>query len=108
MPVGTMFSAVNGMTPKASRLWVWALVSLLGTPLSGCLVTTSTKQGASANTSNLQVCEVPRPRVCTMEYRPVCATLVSNASKTYASGCNACADIAVVGYIDDPCETSTP
>jgi len=41
-----------------------------------------------------------------MEYWPVCATLAAGGSKTYASGCNACADIAVASYSDGACETS--
>ena len=43
-------------------------------------------------------CPDPRPQVCTMEYAPVCAVLVSGGSKEYASPCNACADDQVVGH----------
>ena len=50
------------------------------------------------------VCSEPRPMVCTMEYRPVCASLVAGSEKTYPSGCNACADIAVSSWRDGPCE----
>ena len=48
-------------------------------------------------------CIEPRPQVCTMEYNPVCATLVAGGTKEYASGCNACADDAVSAYLPDPC-----
>ena len=48
-------------------------------------------------------CEVPRPQVCTMEYAPVCANQVAGATKEYSSGCNACADDAVAGYLPGPC-----
>ena len=48
-------------------------------------------------------CSDPRPQVCTMEYNPVCATLVVGGVKQYASGCNACADDAVASYVPDVC-----
>lgn len=48
-------------------------------------------------------CEAPRPQVCTMEYRPVCAYMLSGGSREYSSGCNACADDAVANYIPGPC-----
>ena len=50
------------------------------------------------------LCTEPRPMVCTMEYRPVCAAMVVGGKKTYPSGCNACADIAVQSWMDAPCE----
>lgn len=48
-------------------------------------------------------CADPRPQVCTMEYNPVCATLVAGGTKQYASPCNACADDAVSAYLAGPC-----
>jgi len=54
--------------------------------------------------AGMTVCSEPRPMVCTMEYRPVCASLVAGGEKTYPSGCNACADIAVQRWLDGPCE----
>ena len=48
-------------------------------------------------------CELPRPQVCTMEYAPVCATLIAGATREYSSGCNACADDAVAAYLPGPC-----
>jgi len=48
-------------------------------------------------------CTDPRPQVCTMEYNPVCATLVSVGTKQYASPCNACADDTVLAYLEQPC-----
>jgi hypothetical protein len=38
-----------------------------------------------------------------MEYRPVCARLRSGNDVTYASACNACADVAVTRYQADAC-----
>ena len=48
-------------------------------------------------------CVDPRPQVCTMEYNPVCATLMAGGTKQYSSGCNACADDAVSSYLPGPC-----
>jgi len=48
-------------------------------------------------------CADPRPQVCTMEYDPVCADLVAGGKQQYASGCNACADDAVSGYLKGEC-----
>ena len=49
-------------------------------------------------------CSSPRPTICTMEYRPVCARLRSGKDVTYASACNACADVAVIRYDANACE----
>jgi hypothetical protein len=38
-----------------------------------------------------------------MEYAPVCAQLASGGMREYASGCNACADDAVTGFLPGPC-----
>jgi hypothetical protein len=64
---------------------------------------TGTKQStAPLNTQ----CSDPRPQVCTMEYAPVCAGLKAGGSAEYASGCNACADDAVTGYLPGACPES--
>jgi hypothetical protein len=56
------------------------------------------------NTKQMVACAEPRPQVCTQDYRPVCALLNDGNFKTYANGCNACADPAVTGYREGPCE----
>jgi len=38
-----------------------------------------------------------------MEYAPVCATLAKGGTADYSSGCNACADDAVVSFEDGQC-----
>lgn len=48
-------------------------------------------------------CTQPRPQVCTMEYRPVCARLESDRLMTYSSPCNACADDAVTAWRPGAC-----
>jgi hypothetical protein len=72
----------------------FALAALLA--MAGCTTT-------QPDTSPLTQCPEPRPQVCTMEYAPACGTLSSGGNKEYASGCNACADDAVVGYMPGPC-----
>jgi len=54
-------------------------------------------------------CEDPRPELCTMDYRPVCALrdtgvrcvttpCPSTEWNTYSNACSACSDPAVRGY----------
>lgn len=63
-------------------------------------------------------CPEQRPNVCTMDYRPVCATrdtgvrcvttpCPSTEQKTYSNACGACADVKVIGHIPDECPTPT-
>lgn len=49
-------------------------------------------------------CTAPRPQVCTMEYAPVCASLARGGRADYSSGCNACADDAVLSYVEGVCD----
>ena len=86
--------------------------------MAGCVNQADVKAGKSVPvaspvvqtetpSSMVTTCPAHRPEICTREYRPVCATLESNASpvrqKTYATGCTACADPSVVSYIDGAC-----
>lgn len=73
------------------------LVSVLAVllVLGACTATPETRPLVSR-------CEA-RPRVCTMEYDPVCAELIGGGRMTYASPCNACADDAVGGYRRGAC-----
>ena len=89
------------MTALQSRnrgLLPWAL--LLPFVLGGC-ATTATEEATTA--ADVTLCEMPRPQVCTMDYRPVCATLKDDSRKTYANGCGACADEAVVSWVENAC-----
>ena len=52
----------------------------------------------SAVDEKMTPCPEPRPQICTMDYRPVCATLQDGSVKTYSNGCSACTDPAVTGY----------
>ncbi len=89
--------------PRAGGV-VLAVVLALG----GCAA--PTKDAVSPEpevpASGWTACESPRPKICTMEYAPVCARLDGENPRTYPSRCNACADIAVSAWRDAPCEES--
>ena len=49
-------------------------------------------------------CTEPRPQVCTMIFKPVCAEVgQAGAVKTYPSACSACSGSEVVGYTEREC-----
>ena len=80
-------------TPVRFSAFTLTLAALLG----GC-ATAPGGQDAS-----VQVCEDPRPQVCTMDYRPVCATHADGSSKTFGNGCSACGDASVVSWVEGEC-----
>lgn len=69
--------------------------------LPGACATGSSDTIVTAPT--VTACEDPRPQICTMDYRPVCATLDNGSVKTYSNGCGACADIKASSWIDGAC-----
>lgn len=71
------------------------------TPDAGSMPKVAVDEGDGA-----MQCQETRPMVCTMEYRPVCARLATGGTETYSSGCNACADVAVVSHVPGPCEAN--
>ena len=73
---------------------------LLAVLLVGCA---SSSPAMKAVPEGAQVCEDPRPQVCTMDYRPVCGNLADGSRKTYANGCGACSDAAVASWNDGAC-----
>lgn len=71
-----------------------------------CLALTACASGASdkmETAPGATVCEDPRPQVCTMDYRPVCATLKDGSTRTYSNGCGACADVEAVSWVENAC-----
>ena len=76
------------------------LLPLAASLVLGACATGSDKEIAAAGAT---VCEDPRPQVCTMDYRPVCATLKDGSIKTFANGCGACAEIEAVSWVENAC-----
>jgi len=68
--------------------------------LSACATTPHDEPAIAAAA---QACEEPRPQVCTMDYRPVCANLADGGVKTYSNGCSACGDAAVSSWTEGAC-----
>ncbi len=61
------------------------------------------------------VCTDNRPKACTRDYRPVCATLsqatncesvpcAATRKWTYPNACSACGDAEVISYVPGKCE----
>lgn len=80
----------------SNRLNALALAGALAL-LSACANQSPTLPGG------LTRCTEPRPEICTMQWAPVCGYREDGSAKTYATGCNACADPAVVGHLPDEC-----
>ncbi len=64
-------------------------------------------------------CKTPRPQMCTREYNPVCAKVdtgircikapcPSEEWQTFATGCTACSDSKVYGYVLGECQNTQP
>ena len=71
---------------------------------SACTTAPETNQlNNEPGSTDVIICEQPRPQVCTREYNPVCATLDDGQIKTYATGCTSCADVNVQSYTPGAC-----
>lgn len=49
------------------------------------------------------VCAVPRPEMCTREYRPTCGVRRDGTRRNYGNACSACSDADVVSQGPGPC-----
>ena len=72
-----------------------------GVVMGLCLMACSSSQPTSAEL--VQPCKDPRPQMCTMDYRPVCAFRGEQERREYSNGCSACADPEVSGYVEGKC-----
>ena len=84
------------MLPRFVLLPSFALCLLLG----GCAVSSP---GVASAPAGSQVCEDPRPQVCTMDYRPVCGNRADGSRESYSNGCGACADASVAYWVEGAC-----
>ncbi|WP_432454592.1 MULTISPECIES: hypothetical protein [unclassified Agarivorans] len=48
------------------------------------------------------ICQSPRPELCSMQYDPVCAE-VAGKLKEYGNACSACGDVEVNSYQQGAC-----
>lgn len=65
---------------------------------------TKVDEGETQATEEMIQCELPRPQICTREYRPVCGFMQDGNHKTFANACEACANINVGGYFKNECK----
>jgi hypothetical protein len=91
--------------------------SMILTALVVCLFIVGCKRSYVDAPADFQLdgeCEDPRPELCTMDYRPVCALRDTGVScittpcqstewKTYSNACSACSDPDVMGYKHGEC-----
>ncbi len=80
------------------------LLILTSVLVSACVVSNEKNTGSSI--PDLIACKDPRPQICTSEYNPVCAMRKDGSKKTEATGCTACSDPDVVGYVMGVCITA--
>jgi hypothetical protein len=91
--------------------------SMILAALVVCLFIVGCKRSPVDELAEIQLdgeCEDPRPELCTMDYRPVCALrdtgircittpCQSTEWKTYSNACSACSDPDVMGYKNGEC-----
>ena len=92
----------NVVMRKWSHIYLTGLLLLV--LLTGCTASTPERDSGVAVGGSWQPCESERPRVCTMIYDPVCGRRGDGSLDTYASPCNACADVAVSAWHPETCE----
>ena len=80
-----------------------AIAILAAAVLTLTACTSSPSLRINPGTEGLSFCPEPRPEVCTMEYRVVCARLQNGTFKEYSNACSSCSDPNVVGYRDGSC-----
>ena len=61
----------------------------------------SQQQGVSE--AEVTQCLDPRPQICTLDYRPVCAVLADASRVEFSNGCSACSNPEVTGWVADAC-----
>jgi len=71
--------------------------------LLGLTACASVPPGEPGSAGVENVCEDPRPQVCTADYRPVCGTQIDARVKTYSNACSACGDASVLSWVEGEC-----
>ncbi len=83
-----------GIMPDLFQLALFGLTVLM---ITGCV------SKAPINPEDMTLCSKPRPQVCAMIYDPVCGYVETGESSSFASACNACSDIDVIGHTPGAC-----
>jgi hypothetical protein len=71
--------------------------------LLGLTACASVPPDETGNAAAANVCEDPRPQVCTADYCPVCGAFGDASVKTYSNGCTACGDANVTSWVEGEC-----
>lgn len=96
-----------------SNFYKLLLVSFIAVFITACSEEQASEIEVAAQT--VTECTNPRPEMCTMDYRPVCATkdtgircvtqpCDSTETVTYSNGCSACSDPTVLSYVPEACK----
>jgi hypothetical protein len=106
-----LIGLANNFASKIIKLSGLFSVSTLASACSS----TSTSTSTTIPPIEIFECLSPRSQICTLDYRPVCATRKTDIQcvttpcpagelKTYANACSACADGAVADYVEGACK----
>jgi len=85
------------------RRRILMMVAMIGLAAAACSPAPPAGDAASPD-PELNVCEDPRPQICTAHYDPVCGQVGDGKYKTYANACSACSDGDVSRHRPGACE----
>ena len=110
-PAQSQDEAASGRERRVLRSETETPALMESTPAEDRAATAQDGRSADADILPLNICTIPRPEACTMEYRPVCAVRETPAGKEnsgYSNACQACSDPAVTGYTPGICGEESP
>lgn len=100
---------LKGSNNRSDQISRFCVILLTLFAISACTSTPKEAPTPPGMHAGFTQCEVPRPQMCTQEYRPVCGHVdtgircvttpcPSERHKTYGNACGACAEEDVIGY----------
>ena len=72
--------------------------------LTACVVYSKPDGPKAPVKHDMIACEMPRPEVCSREFRPVCGLHNDGKYKTYATACSACSNKQTTSYYKGVCK----